>query len=81
MHRTKTRAWFTDVESAVWQGKYYSFYGGNMAEEWAEYVVGILSIDANANANSPKKVLNRARMDIAKAHGVTTEQVRISVDL
>ena len=79
MHRTKTRAWFTDVESAVWQGKYYSFYGGNMAEEWAEYVVGTLSIDANAN--SPKTVLNRAGMDIAKAYGVTAEQVKISVDL
>ena len=50
-----------------------------MAEEWSEYVVGTYSIDEKIN--SPKMVLDRARMDIAKAYGMTAEQVRISVDL
>ena len=59
--------------------KHPSFYGDNMAEEWAKYSVGTLSMDANAN--SPKAVLQRARKDIAKAYGVTSDQVKISVDL
>lgn len=56
-----------------------SYYGGNMAEEWAQYVVGSMSLVEIDN--SPKAVLDRARCDIAAAYGVETEQVRISVDL
>ena len=57
-------------------------YGDNMAEEWAEYRIGSISMKEDEQTNSGlKAVLERARNEIAAAYGVETKQVRISVDL
>lgn len=92
-YRRNNKEWSEETggSSTTWVLKFrntrFSYYGGNMAKEWADYAIGSIDLeDDGANHQqesdmSPKAVLERARSEIAEAYGVNSDQVRISVDL